>query len=30
MQSKGIDGQALIDEAKSLMGGECAGAMSDM
>ena len=25
MQTKGIDGQALIDEARSLMGGECKG-----
>lgn len=30
MQSKGRDGQALIDEAKALMGGECKGATSDM
>lgn len=30
MQSKGIDGQALIDEAKSLMGGECKGATAEM
>ena len=30
MQSKGIDGQALITQAKSLMSGECAGATSKM
>ncbi|WP_298860086.1 TRAP transporter substrate-binding protein [uncultured Sulfitobacter sp.] len=30
MKSKDIDGQALIDQAKSLMGGACKGAMSKM
>ena len=30
MQSKGIDGQALIDEARALMGGECKGADAKM
>ena len=30
MKSQGRDGQALIDQAKSLMGGECKGAMSKM
>jgi TRAP-type C4-dicarboxylate transport system substrate-binding protein len=30
MASKGRDGQALIDQAKSLMNGECKGAMSKM
>lgn len=30
MKSKDIDGQALIDQAQSLMGGECKGAMSKM
>ncbi|WP_299030889.1 TRAP transporter substrate-binding protein [uncultured Sulfitobacter sp.] len=30
MQSKNIDGQGLIDQAKSLMGGECKGAKSEM
>ena len=30
MASKGLDGQALIDQAKSLMGGECKGVMADM
>ena len=29
MDSKGIDGQARIDEARALMGGECKGATSD-
>ncbi|MEM7376287.1 MAG: TRAP transporter substrate-binding protein [Pseudomonadota bacterium] len=28
--SKGMDGQALIDEAKALMGGECMGATASM
>jgi TRAP-type C4-dicarboxylate transport system substrate-binding protein len=30
MKGKDIDGQALIDQAQSLMGGECKGAMSKM
>ena len=30
MQTKGIDGQALIDEARSLMGGECKGVDAKM
>ena len=30
MKSKGRDGQALIDQAQSLMGGECKGVMSKM
>lgn len=30
MQTKGIDGKALIDEAKALMGGECEGATGEM
>lgn len=30
MQTQGIDGQGLIDEAKSLMGGECKGANAEM
>lgn len=30
MDSKGIDGQAMIDQARSLMGGECKGATSKM
>ncbi len=30
MKSKDIDGQALIDQARSLMGGECKGATSEM
>lgn len=30
MQTKGIDGKALIDEAKALMGGECKGATGEM
>ena len=29
MNSKGIDGQALIDQARGLMSGECAGANAD-
>jgi TRAP-type C4-dicarboxylate transport system substrate-binding protein len=30
MKGKGLDGQALIDQAKGLMSGECAGAMGKM
>ncbi len=30
MQSKGLDGQALIDQAKGLMSGACAGATGEM
>ena len=30
MKGKGLDGQALIDQAKGLMRGECAGAMGKM
>lgn len=30
MDSKGIDGQALIEEARGLMNGECKGAMAEM
>lgn len=30
VNAKGVDGQALIDQAQSLMGGECKGAMSKM
>jgi len=30
MTTKGIDGQALIDEARGLMNGDCKGATSDM
>ena len=30
MQSKNIDGQGLIDQARSLMGGECKGANAEM
>ncbi len=30
MQSQGIDGQALIDQAQSLMGGECKGAVAQL
>lgn len=30
MNGRGIDGQARIDQAQALMGGECKGAMADM
>jgi hypothetical protein len=30
LETKGVDGQALIDQAKSLMGGECKGVKSEM
>jgi len=30
LQAKGMDGQALIDEAQALMGGECMGATASM
>jgi TRAP-type C4-dicarboxylate transport system substrate-binding protein len=30
MQSQGIDGHALIDQAQSLMGGECKGAVAQL